>query len=112
MTVVNGNLKLTHLPKPAKPGDMAELSDEFSAEPQMGLAAGIDGLEIVDRILVEAQEYLSEHGLLLVEVGNSQRAMMEKYASLPLAWIDFERGGDGVFCISAQDLKQHFQRDG
>ena len=89
--------------------DMAALSDEFLSEPQMGLAAGDDGLEIVDRILVEAQDYLSENGLLVIEVGNSQQAMMEKYDFLPLSWIEFERGGDGVFCITARELRAHYQ---
>ncbi len=89
--------------------DMADLTDEFKAEPAMGLAAGKDGLDIVDRILIQASEYMSEHGLLVVEVGNSQMAMMEKYINLPLSWVEFENGGSGVFCISAQDLKQFKQ---
>jgi len=86
--------------------DMADLSDEFKAEPEMGLAAGEDGLDIVDQILLQAPDYLTEHGLLVVEVGNSQLAMMEKYSDLPLTWIEFENGGHGVFCISAQDLNR------
>jgi ribosomal protein L3 glutamine methyltransferase len=90
--------------------DMAELSDEFKSEPALGLAAGKDGLEIVDRILQHATDYLSDNGLLVVEVGNSQAAMMHKYEQLPLSWIEFEHGGDGVFCISAEDLKQYFKQ--
>jgi ribosomal protein L3 glutamine methyltransferase len=85
--------------------DMHALSDEFKAEPGLGLAAGKDGLDIVDRMLQQAGEYLSEHGMLVVEVGNSQAAMMQKYPSLPLTWIEFEQGGSGVFCISALQLK-------
>jgi len=85
--------------------DMAGLTDEFQAEPSMGLAAGEDGLEKVDRILQQAGAYLSEQGLLVIEVGNSQPAMMRKYDHLPLSWIEFEQGGDGVFCITAQELR-------
>jgi ribosomal protein L3 glutamine methyltransferase len=85
--------------------DMAALSEEFKAEPNMGLQAGEDGLEIVDRMLQQAGAYLSDEGLLVVEVGNSQEAMMDKYPELPLAWIDFEHGGSGVFCITAAELK-------
>ncbi|MBT3205263.1 MAG: 50S ribosomal protein L3 N(5)-glutamine methyltransferase [Gammaproteobacteria bacterium] len=90
--------------------DMADLTDEFKAEPEMGLAAGDDGLEIVDRMLSNAADYLTDHGLLVVEVGNSQMAMMEKYQHLPLSWIEFENGGSGVFCITAQDLKRNSNR--
>lgn len=88
--------------------DMGDLTDEFKAEPEMGLAAGQDGLEVVDRMLIEATDYLSDHGLLVVEVGNSQVAMMEKYQHLALSWIEFEHGGGGVFCITAEELKQYF----
>ncbi|MBL6998740.1 MAG: 50S ribosomal protein L3 N(5)-glutamine methyltransferase [Gammaproteobacteria bacterium] len=87
--------------------DMDALSAEFKAEPSLGLAAGEDGLEIVDRILRQATDYLSDHGVLVVEVGNSQLAMMQKYADMALSWIEFEHGGDGVFCITAQDLRQY-----
>jgi ribosomal protein L3 glutamine methyltransferase len=90
--------------------DMAALSEEFKAEPNMGLQAGDDGLEIVDRMLQQAGDYLSDHGLLVVEVGNSQAAMMDKYAELPLTWIEFEHGGSGVFCITAEDLKTFGKR--
>lgn len=85
--------------------DMHALSEEFQAEPGLGLAAGEDGLEIVDRMLKQAGDYLSEEGMLIVEVGNSQEAMMHKYEHLPLTWIEFEQGGSGVFCISASQLK-------
>lgn len=86
--------------------DMAILTDEFKAEPTMGLEAGDDGLEIVDRMLVQARDYLSEQGLLVVEVGNSQLAMMEKYPDLVISWIDFAQGGTGVFCITAEELRK------
>ncbi|MFV2032474.1 MAG: 50S ribosomal protein L3 N(5)-glutamine methyltransferase [Gammaproteobacteria bacterium] len=86
--------------------DMAALSDEFRFEPAVGLAAGRDGLALVDRILVRAGDYLSDQGVLFIEVGNSQAAMMEKYSMLPMTWLEFEYGGSGVCCIQAQDLRQ------
>jgi ribosomal protein L3 glutamine methyltransferase len=86
--------------------DMADLSAEFLFEPSVGLAAGDDGLVIVDRILADAGNYLSEQGVLFIEVGNSQQAMMRKYEFLPITWIDFEFGGTGVCCIQQNDLKQ------
>ena len=90
--------------------DMAALGDEFQAEPRLGLAAGEDGLLLVERILREAPDWLEEDGLLVVEVGNSQAALMDQYPDLPLTWIDFERGGEGVFCIGAADLARYFKQ--
>ena len=87
-------------------GDMSALGDEFRHEPQLGLVAGEDGLQFVERILRQTGDYLSDHGVIFVEVGNSQAAMEEKYSFLPMTWIDFEFGGGGVCCIQAQDLKQ------
>jgi ribosomal protein L3 glutamine methyltransferase len=89
-------------------GEMETLGDEFRAEPRLGLEAGEDGLQLVDRLLREAPAWLEDDGLLVVEVGNSQGAMMDKYPDLPLTWIEFERGGDGVFCIGAAELKRYF----
>ena len=86
--------------------DMAVLGDEYHAEPEIGLAAGADGLALVERILDGAVDYLSDHGALFIEVGNSQAAMQQKYDFLPMTWIDFEMGGSGVCCIQAQDLRQ------
>ena len=86
--------------------DMAALGEEYRAEPEIGLAAGVDGLALVERILDGAVEYLSDHGALFIEVGNSQAAMQQKYDFLPMAWIDFEMGGAGVCCIQAEDLRQ------
>ena len=90
--------------------DMAALTDEFRFEPAIGLAAGSDGLALVERILTRAGEFLSDCGVLIIEVGNSQAAMMEKYSFLPMTWLEFEFGGDGVCCIQSQDLRQQYQK--
>ena len=86
--------------------DMSALGDEFHCEPDIGLAAGHDGLLLVDRILARAGEFLSEHGVIFIELGNSQAALENKYDFLPMTWIEFEFGGGGVCAIQAQDLKQ------
>ncbi|TNF90083.1 MAG: HemK family protein methyltransferase, partial [Gammaproteobacteria bacterium] len=85
--------------------DMSALSAEFKCEPELGLGAGEDGLQVVDRILAAAGAYLSDHGVLFLEVGNTQAALEQKYDFLPMTWVDLEYGG-GVCCIHAQDLKQ------
>jgi len=86
--------------------DMAALSDEFRCEPEIGLAAGTDGLALVGRILANAADYLSEQGVIFIEVGNSQAAMEQRYDFLPMTWPEFEMGGAGVCCIEASDLRQ------
>ena len=90
--------------------DMAGLTDEFKFEPGLGLAAGENGLMLVDKILLQAVNYLSEQGVLIIEVGNSQAAMMDRFEFLPMTWIDFEFGGGGVCCIRYQDLNDNFDQ--
>lgn len=84
--------------------DMADMPAEFRHEPELGLAAGDDGLEIAHRILAKAAEHLNPEGLLIVEVGNSWVALQEARPDLPFTWLEFENGGDGVFLLTAEDL--------
>lgn len=91
--------------------DLADMPDEYHAEPAIGLASGVDGLDFTRRLLREAANYLTDDGLLLVEVGNSWVALADAYPQLNLQWIKFERGGDGVFVISAWELKQAKSQD-
>ncbi|WP_438862619.1 50S ribosomal protein L3 N(5)-glutamine methyltransferase [Neptunicella sp.] len=84
--------------------DMGDLPEEFHHEPELGLAAGHDGLDLVHLILKQAPQYLQDNGWLIVEVGNSQVHMQQQYPELPLQWIEFENGGHGVFAISKEAL--------
>lgn len=85
--------------------DLASMPDEYGQEPAMGLGSGKDGLDLTYKILTQAVDYLSPHGVLIVEVGNSAMALVEQLPNVPFQWIEFEHGGDGVFYISAEDLK-------
>lgn len=84
--------------------DMAELPPEYRHEPAAALAAGEDGLAIVDRLLREARNHLTDGGLLVLEVGNSQAALEQAWPALPKIWAEFQHGGDGVCLIEARDL--------
>lgn len=84
--------------------DMSCLPDEYHHEPELALAAGDDGLDLVRIMLAEARNYLTDDGLLVVEVGNSWPALAEAYPNLPFVWPEFERGGHGVFVLQARDL--------
>ncbi|MDQ2163365.1 MULTISPECIES: 50S ribosomal protein L3 N(5)-glutamine methyltransferase [Vibrio] len=84
--------------------DMNSLPKEFKHEPELGLAAGTDGLKLVRRILANAAGYLTDNGILICEVGNSMVHMMNQYDHIPFTWLEFENGGHGVFMLTRQQL--------
>ena len=80
------------------------LPAEYRAEPALALAAGVDGMDIVARIMREAHTYLADDGVLIMEVGEIASAVDARYHDLPLTWLDLAHGGDGVFVITRDDL--------
>lgn len=88
--------------------DLSSMSAEFQHEPEIGLSSGEDGLDCTKQILKTAANYLSEEGILVVEVGNSQHGLAEQYPDVPFQWLEFERGGDGVFLLTKGQLQQYF----
>ena len=87
--------------------EMAGLPAEYRHEPNLALEAQEDGLAVVRRILRQAGEFLAPDGVLIVEVGNSAPLLQKTFPDVPFVWLDFERGGEGVFQLSAQDLAQY-----
>jgi ribosomal protein L3 glutamine methyltransferase len=84
--------------------EMRGLPREYRHEPALALESGREGLDSVSVILREAANYLRPRGLLVVEVGNTERALQRAYPRLPFTWLDFERGGGGVFALTREQL--------
>lgn len=83
------------------------LPAEYAHEPELGLRAGDDGLDLALKILRDAPEHLTENGLLIVEVGESERALVRLLPEVPFAWVEFKVGQMGVFVVERGDLVAH-----
>lgn len=88
--------------------EMQQLAQEFEHEPAaLALAAGETGMDIVLPMLVQASEYLAKDGILVVEVGYSRSLLEQLLPEIPFFWVDFEFGGDGVFVLTAEQLRAY-----
>jgi ribosomal protein L3 glutamine methyltransferase len=83
------------------------LPAEYAHEPELALPSGVDGLDLTLRILREAPRHLQQGGLLVVEIGEAERALRRLLPQLPLLWVDFRVGGMGVFAITREALVGH-----
>ena len=86
---------------------MAELPPEYRHEPQLALAAGSDGLDIVRRILSCAKNHLTKDGLLMVEVGHNADLVATAYPNVPFTWIDATGGEARIFLLTSEQLETH-----
>ncbi len=87
--------------------DLAKMPDEYSHEPDLALASGDDGLDFTRRLLREAANYLTEQGVLIVEVGNSSVALEKAFPQVPFTWLEFTEGDGGVFVLTRTQLRQY-----
>lgn len=88
--------------------EMQTLPDEYRHEPVLALETSNNGLSIVEKILKTAHAYLSDHGVLVVEVGNSEDALCKAYPSVPFTWLEMSHGGQGIFLLTKQQLEEYF----
>ncbi len=86
--------------------EMRALPREYRHEPRLALESGREGLDSVGIILRRAAQHLRPRGLLVVEVGNTERALRRAYPRMPFTWLDFERGGGGVFLLTREQLEK------
>ncbi len=86
------------------------LPREYSHEPELGLRAGGDGLDLALKILRDAPLHLTDDGLLVCEVGEAEQALVKLLPELPLAWVEFKVGQMGVFVAERHDLVKHNAR--
>jgi ribosomal protein L3 glutamine methyltransferase len=83
---------------------MATLPAEYRHEPEMALAGGADGMDIVRRIISQARNWLTDDGVLVVEIGNERANVEAAFGGLDLVWLSTSAGDDNVFLIQAADL--------
>jgi ribosomal protein L3 glutamine methyltransferase len=86
-------------------GALSELPREYRSEPSLGLASGADGLDAALRILAQAADYLTEDGILVCEVGESEERLAAALPSVPFLWLEFAHGGSGVFLLGREELE-------
>ncbi len=82
------------------------LPPEYIREPEKALLCGQDGLEIIRRILAAAADHLTATGILIVEVGFGQDLLETQFPGVPFTWLQFENGGEGVFLLTADELRE------
>jgi len=85
--------------------ELPGLPPEYAHEPAIALAAGAEGLDVVTRILREAAAHLTEGGILIAEVGNSQHALSERFPQVSFTWLATAADDDSVFLLTAEQLK-------
>jgi ribosomal protein L3 glutamine methyltransferase len=85
--------------------EYAGLPPEYAHEPEAALRSGPDGMQAVRVLLAGALRHLTPQGVLVVEVGNTEATVQREFPQLPFLWLSFERGGGGVFLLTAQQLR-------
>lgn len=85
--------------------DFASMPEEFGHEPELALVSGSDGLDITASLLAQAADWLSDDGLLVIEVGNSEVHLQQQLPEVPFIWLELANGGNGIFCLTAEQCR-------
>lgn len=84
--------------------EMEDIAPEFLHEPRHALVSGADGMDFTRTLLHRAADYLSEDGLLVLEVGMSRPYLEEAYPDVAFDWVELTRGGEGVLVMGRDEL--------
>ena len=87
--------------------DYDDMPAEYTHEPKMALVSGDDGLDLTAAMLAEAADWLSEQGLIVIEVGNSELALQQAFPEIPFMWLELSQGGNGIFCLTGAQCRQY-----
>ena len=83
---------------------MTQLPQEYRHEPQNALASGHDGLDATRQILQQASQHLTDHGILIVEIGHNRTALERVFPDLPFTWLETSAGDEFVFLLQKNQL--------
>ncbi len=83
---------------------MVALPEEYRREPEMALAGGDDGLDLVRILLAEAKDHLNPGGLMVVEIGHNRDALEAAFPQTPFTWLETSAGDEYVFLLRADEL--------
>ncbi|UDG81911.1 50S ribosomal protein L3 N(5)-glutamine methyltransferase [Candidatus Vallotia cooleyia] len=83
---------------------MKNLTAEYCHEPKIALSGGRDGMDIVRQIIDVARNWLTNDGLLVIEIGNERNYVEDMFGEFPLTWLPTDAGNDSVFLLRAEDL--------
>lgn len=91
-------------PPYVKAESMASLPEEYLHEPEVALAGGVDGLDVIRSIIRDAARYLTKNGLLILEIGHNRDAFEKTFPQLPCTWLETSAGDQFVVMIKCGDL--------
>ncbi|HUN93026.1 MAG TPA: 50S ribosomal protein L3 N(5)-glutamine methyltransferase [Burkholderiaceae bacterium] len=83
---------------------MAKLPKEYTHEPKLALAGGIDGMDVVRYVMSDAAKHLKPDGMLVVEVGDGRAMVEQLYPKVPMNWLTTSAGDDMVFLVRGENL--------
>lgn len=83
---------------------MSELPLEFKAEPELALAGGTDGIDFVRQLLLDAPAHMSEHAVLVLEIGHERDYFEAAFPTLDVVWLSTSAGDDQVLLITSDAL--------
>lgn len=83
---------------------MAHLPPEYCAEPALALAGGPDGMDFIRNLLHQAPAHMSEHAVMVLEIGHERPFFESAFPHLPVFWLETSAGDSQVLLITREAL--------